>query len=85
MHLPTVARNPDSSTARKASRVWLTVSIVSAQVVPPLIISAMPRRADARTDAAVCAASIGQTRRLSQSMSERSSAEPRKRVWQRWT
>ena len=32
----------------------------------------------------VCAASIGQTRRRSQSSSGRSSAKPRKSVWQRW-
>src|SRR5438034_934530 len=71
MHLPTVARNPLSSTTRRTSSVCRTVSIVRAQVVPPLISSAIPRRADARIDSFVCAASIGHTRFLSQS----------KRVW----
>src|SRR6185437_4231155 len=51
--------------------------------------SAIPRRAEAVIDAAVCAASMGQTRCFNQSMSERSSAAPRKIVWQRcmcvWT
>jgi hypothetical protein len=80
MHLPTVARNPLSDTTFKTSSVYRTVSIVSAQVVPPLISSAMPNCADTRIDSGVCAASIGQTRFFSQSISERSSAAPRNKV-----
>ena len=46
MHFPTVARNPDSSTALKTASVWWTVSIVSAHIVPR-INSAIPSRAEA--------------------------------------
>ena len=83
MHLPTVARNPVSSTTRRTSSVKRTVSIVRAHVVPPLMSSATPSWAEARIDSGVCAASIGQTRFFSQSISARSSAAPRNNVWQR--
>ena len=57
-----------------------TVSMVNAVVVPPLMSSAMPSRAEAAIDSGVCAASIGQTRFFNQSSNERSSAAPRKSV-----
>ena len=74
MHLPTTARRPIGSSASKTASVSCTVSIVSTVVVPPSSSSAAASRADAASDAGVCAASIGQMRRFSQSSSARSSA-----------
>ena len=85
MHLPMVARMPASAAASNTTSVSCTVSIVSTVVVPQASSSAMPIRAAARSVEGVCAASIGQMRVRSQSISVRSSAEPRNSVWQRWT
>jgi hypothetical protein len=48
--------------------------------VPLANSSVVASRVEARSVAGVCAASIGQTRRRSQSISGRSSAKPRKSV-----
>ena len=74
MHLPTTARRPIGSSASNTASVSCTVSIVSTVVVPLWSSSDAAYRADAASDAAVCAASIGQIRVLSQSSSARSSA-----------
>ena len=74
MHLPIVARRPLSATASNTTSVSCTVSIVSTEVVPLQSSSVVASRAAARSDAGVCAASIGQTRVRSQSISARSSA-----------
>ena len=74
MHLPTVARSPISASVSNTTSVSCTVSIVSTVVVPDSSSSAAASRADARSVAGVCAASIGQTRRRSHSSSGMSSA-----------
>ena len=74
MHLPIVARSPLSATASNTASVSCTVSIVSTEVVPLQSSSVAASRAAARRLCGVCAASIGQTRRRSQSISGRSSA-----------
>ena len=74
MHLPIVARRPLSATASNTTSVSCTVSIVSTAVVPLHSSSVVASRAAARSDSGVCAASIGQTRVRSQSISARSSA-----------
>ncbi len=74
MHLPTVARSPISASVSNTTSVSCTVSIVSAVVVPESSSSAAASRAEARSVAGVCAASIGQTRRRSHSSSGMSSA-----------
>ena len=74
MHLPIVARSPLSATASNTASVSCTVSIVNTAVVPLDSSSSAASRAAARSDAGVCAASIGQTRLRSQSISGRSSA-----------
>jgi hypothetical protein len=74
MHLPIVARRPISSTASNTASVSCTVSIVSTVVVPLHSSSVAASRAAARSEAGVCAASIGQTRDRSQSIRARSSA-----------
>ena len=83
MHLPTVARSPVSASASNTTSVSCTVSIVRTQVVPVRSSSAAASRAEARSVAGVCAASIGHTRRRSQSSSGMSSAKPRNSVWHR--
>ena len=85
MHLPIVARRPERAISSKTTSVSCTVSIVRIDVVPPRSSSQAARRADARSEASVCAASSGQTRVRSQSIRLRSSASPRNRVWHRWT
>ena len=74
MHLPIVARKPLAATASNTTSVSCTVSIVSTDVVPLHRSSVVARRAAARSESGVCAASIGQTRVRSQSINERSSA-----------
>ena len=69
MHLPIVARMPLSATASNTASVSCTVSIVSTVVVPLESSSVVASRAAARSDAGVCAASIGQMRVRSQSIS----------------
>ncbi len=80
-----VARNPLCAISSQTTSVSCTVSIVSTAVVPPSSSSQAARRADARRDAGVWAASSGQMRVRSQSMSTRSSAMPRNSVWHRCT
>ena len=53
-------------------------------MVPLESSSQAARRVEALSEAGVCAASIGQTRVRSQSISARSSANPRNSVWHRW-
>ncbi len=83
-HLPSVARMPVAAVASITASVSCTVSIVRIDVVPLRSSSRHARRAAARSEAGVCAASIGQMRVRSQSIRRRSSAYPRKSVWQRW-
>ena len=84
-HLPTVARRPLAASVSSTTSVPCTVSIVSTQVVPVRSSSCTASRVLTRSDASSCAASIGQTRCRSQASSARSSAAPRKSVWQRCT
>ena len=74
MHLPIVARMPLALTAANTASVSCTVSIVRIVVVPLRSSSWHASLAAAVSDAGVCAASIGQTRVLSQSSRRRSSA-----------
>ena len=84
MHLPMVARMPLAATVSNTTSVSCTVSIVNTVVVPLDSNSVVARRVAARRVSGRCAASMGQTRVRSQSISGRSSANPRNRVWQRW-
>ena len=70
------ARSPVAATASNTASVSCTVSIVSTVVVPLESSSQAARRADARSDAGVCAASIGQMRGRSQSMQREIVGEP---------
>ena len=83
MHLPIVARRPLSATASNTTSVSCTVSIVRTAVVPLDRSSVAASRAAARRVVGVCAASMGRIRVRSQSISGRSSANPRNSVWQR--
>ena len=83
-HLPSVARMPVAAVASMTASVSCTVSIVRIDVVPLRSSSRQASRAAARSEAGVCAASIGQMRVRSQSIRRRSSAYPRNSVWQRW-
>jgi hypothetical protein len=81
--LAIVARIPVADVASITASVPWTVSIVRTDVVPLCSSSRQARRADARSEAGVCAASIGQILVRSHSIRRRSSAYPRKSVWQR--
>jgi hypothetical protein len=74
MHLPIVARSPEAAIVSQTTSVSCTVSIVSTVVVPVRSSSAAARRAEAASEVAVWAASIGHTRRFSQSSRRKSSA-----------
>ena len=67
---------PVSAAVSNSASVWCTVPMSRMAVVPPSSSSAMPSRADARSESGSWAASSGQMRSRSQASSGLSSARP---------